>query len=185
MRQIERFASLALAGCLTVALAAPAGGQAPGGRAGEAITDAQFAELASASDLAEINLGRMAAKQASNPDVKKFAEQLVADHTKSSKEMLKIANKQGFRLAPRMDAKHQALATKLLSLKGGEFDRQFMKDQVMAHETAIRVFKAEASNGKDAELKAFAAKTLPHLEKHLKTAQEINNKLTGGGAGGR
>ena len=56
-----------------------------------------------------------------------------------------------------------------------------MKHQVMAHQAAVRAFKAQASNGKDAVLKAFAAKHLPAIEKHLKKAQEISGKLTGGG----
>src|SRR5947209_866640 len=105
MQQVWKSGSLALVGCLTAALAVLAGGREPGGRSGNAISDAQFVELASANDLAEINLGKMAATQASSPDVKKFAEHIVADHTKSSKLLLEIANKQGLKVAPMMDAK--------------------------------------------------------------------------------
>ena len=185
MQKVWRLGSLGVAGCLTAALVAAAGGRAPAGTAGSAVSDAQFVQLVSASDLAEINLGKVAAMQASSPDVKKFAEHMVRDHTKSSKELLKIANKQGLKVAPRMDEKSQALSTKLADLKEAAFDQAYMKHQVMAHQKAVRLFKAEASNGKDEELKAFAAKTLPVIEKHLKMAQEINGKLAGGGAGSR
>jgi len=180
MRQTWRCGSFALAGCLVAALAATAGG----GREGEPLTDAQFVQLVSANDLAEINLGKIAAMQANSPDVKMFAEHMVTDHTKSSKELLQIANKQGLKPAPKMDAKSQALSTQLLGLKGPAFDQAYMKHQVMAHQIAVRAFKAEASNGKDAELKSFAAKTLPIIEKHLKMAQDISGKLTGGGGAG-
>ena len=180
MRQTWRRGSLALAGCLAAALVAA--GQA--GRVGEPLTDAQFAQLASASDLAEINLGRLAATRAASPDVKKFAEHMVTDHTKASKELLQIANKQGLKLAPTMDAKSQALANRLIGLKGAAFDEAYMKHQVMAHQTAVKAFKAQAQSGKDMELKSFATKNLPAMEKHLKKAREISGKLPGGTGGG-
>src|SRR5262249_6950394 len=134
MRQTWKCGSLALAGCLAAALIAA--GQA--GRVGEPLTDAQFAQMASASNLAEINLGRLAATRAASPDVKKFAENLVTDHTKANKEMIQIANKQGLKLAPTMDAKSQALANQLIGLKGAEFDQAYMKHQVKAHEMAVK-----------------------------------------------
>src|SRR5215471_20809996 len=59
----------------------------------DTLTDQQFVMKASASDLAEINLGRVAARQASNPAVKQFAQRMVDDHTKASADLLRIANK--------------------------------------------------------------------------------------------
>jgi putative membrane protein len=169
----------AVAGWLIVTCAAPGGGGV-----GKVVTDAEFVRLASASDLAEINLGRMAATQAGSPEVKQFAEKLVADHTKASKELLGIADKQRLTVAPRMDAKHVMLANKLLNLKGADFDRAFMESQVKDHKEAVALFQAQASSGKDPQLKAFAAKTLPEMQKHLKKAEEIYGKLKGGAKGG-
>ncbi len=169
----------AVAGCLALVWSAPAGER---GTAGKALTDAQFAQFASANDLAEINLSKIAVAQASSPEVKQFAQRMLTDHTKSSKMLIMIANKQGLALAPRMDEKHEMLMKKMAGLKGPEFDREYMKHQVMGHKKAASIFQAQAANGRDPELKAFAAKVLPTIQHHMKTAEEINGKLTRGGA---
>jgi putative membrane protein len=46
-----------------------------------------------------------------------------------------------------------------------------MTHMVADHKKDIAEFEKEASSGKDPEIKAFAAKTLPTLREHLKLAQ--------------
>ena len=145
------------------------------------VTDAQFVMQASATDLAEVNLGRIAARQATNPDVKQFAQRMVNDHSKSSTEMLALVNKkQGLPVAARMDQKHRALSDRLLQLRGADFDREYMTHMVEGHRQAVALFEAESANGKEADVKAFAAKHLPTIREHFKMAQDIANKLKGG-----
>jgi len=149
------------------------------------VSDAQFVKLASASDLAEINLGKIALKQAESPEVKRFAEHMVADHTKSSKELLPLANKKGLAAAPQMDTDHKALADKLLVLKGTEFDRVYMKHMVMDHKKAVELFRSASKSLQDEGLRAFALKTLPVIQEHYTLAQQISAKLTGDAKPGR
>ena len=61
----------------------------------------------------------------------------------------------------------------LNSLNGAEFDDEYNSMQVAAHKDAVSLFERYAKNGDHAGLKAFAAKTLPHLQQHLKMAQEL------------
>ena len=120
-------------------------------------------------------------RQASNPDVKRFAQRLVDAHSKANTEMLALVNKkQGLRAAAQMDQKHRALSDRLLGLRGAQFDRDYMTHMVEGHRKAIALFESEANNGKDADVKAFAAKALPTLKEHLKMAEDISNKLKGG-----
>jgi putative membrane protein len=56
-------------------------------------------------------------------------------------------------------------------LKGESFDHEFVRDEVAAHRQAIAAFKREAQHGQDADVKAYASKTIPVLEKHLKLAE--------------
>ena len=144
------------------------------------LTDEQFVQKASAAGLGEVNLGMLAARQASSPDVKKFAQRMVDDHTKANQELNQIADKKRIRPAPAMDEKHRNLATQLGKLTGADFDRTYLKDQVKDHEEAVALFEAEAKNGKDPDLKAFASKALPTLKEHL----EMVRKLAGGNRGG-
>lgn len=137
----------------------------------ENLTDEQFVMKASKMDLAEVNLGRYAAGKAIKPDVKNYAQKMVVDHTKSSAMLMGIANKKGFRLAQKMDEKHQAMMEKLMALSGPEFDREYMKHMAIDHKKAVALFEHQAKNGKDADLKAFAAKVLPIVRQHLEMAQ--------------
>jgi len=174
--------ALAVAGWLALAGTGPATGgdkgdkSSKGDKLGKPISDAQFVKMASASDLAELQLAQLALKQAQGSEVKQFAQQMMKDHTQSSKELLAIAGKKGLSPAMKPDEKHMALTEKLLSLKGAEFDRAYMKHMVMDHKEAVALFQSQADNGKDADLKAFAAKTLPVIQMHLKMAQEISGK---------
>jgi len=56
-------------------------------------------------------------------------------------------------------------------LKGKRFDRQFAEDEIAAQRQEIAVFKREAAHGEDADMKAYAAKVLPTLEKDLQQAE--------------
>ncbi len=46
-----------------------------------------------------------------------------------------------------------------------------------AHEAAIRLYEAEARNGRDPQLRAFAANTLPMLNAHLAAARQLERTV--------
>src|SRR4051812_34394375 len=121
--------------------------------------------------MAEVELGRLAADKASNADVKKFGQRMVDDHTKANDELKMIASSKNITLPTAVDAKHKATADRLSKLSGAAFDAAFMQTMVQDHRKAVASFKRESQTGKDAEIKAFAGKTLPTLEDHLKMAQ--------------
>jgi putative membrane protein len=141
------------------------------------VTDEGFVHKVTACGLAEVNAGRIAAKQASSPAVKAFAQKMVDDHSKANKELLKIADKKGLKAARTQDEKHKEGADKLLKLSGIDFDREYMLCQVKDHEEAVALFEKQSKSGKDADLKAWAEKTLPTLKEHLKEARDISAKL--------
>jgi putative membrane protein len=71
-----------------------------------------------------------------------------------------------------INAKDQALKDKLSGLSGADFDKTYMQAMVKDHQKDINEFQKEANNGSNADLKAFAAQTLPTLQEHLRMAQE-------------
>jgi len=162
-------AALAALSLMTVA---PTPGQEPA-RAGE--QDRRFVTEATGSGLAEVNLGRMAMKSAGRQEVKDFAEHMVADHTKANDELLALINKKDLAsaAAPSMPATHRALAERLTSLRGQDFDTAYMQQMVKDHEDAVKLFESQSKAGQDPDLKAFAAKTLPTLRKHLEMARKV------------
>jgi putative membrane protein len=52
-----------------------------------------------------------------------------------------------------------------------------MRDMVADHKTDVAKFRTESKTAHNADLKAWAGKTLPTLEDHLKLAQETAAKV--------
>jgi putative membrane protein len=77
-------------------------------------------------------------------------------------------------LPAELDAKHNAMQNKLSKMQGAAFDRGYMAHMVTAHQQAVAMFQREATGVKDADAKAWASKTLPTLQEHLKMARAVN-----------
>ncbi|MBI3653058.1 MAG: DUF4142 domain-containing protein [Acidobacteria bacterium] len=73
----------------------------------------------------------------------------------------------------------QKMSEKLAKLSGADFDREYMKYMVEDHVKDVAMFEKEAKTGKDADIKAFAEKTLPTLKEHLQMARDTNAKVSG------
>lgn len=147
-----------------------------------AAADRRFVEKAAIGSLAEVEMGRMAQQKAQNDQVKQFGQRMVDDHSRASAELTQIASGKGVQPPTALDKKAQADKAKLEKLSGAEFDRQYMAHMVADHKKDIAEFQKEAKSGRDADLKAFAAKTLPTLQDHLKLAQTTHAAVRGAGA---
>lgn len=139
--------------------------------------DADFMNEADLSGMAEIELSKLAQTKAQNAEVKKFAAMMVADHTKAGSELKALGAKKDFKPAMELDSAHKSMLEKLKGLSGMDFDKEYVEAMVDDHEDAVDLFKSQAESGKDPELKAFAAKTLPKLEEHLKMIRGIQGNL--------
>ena len=139
--------------------------------------DQKFAEKAAASDLAEIESGKLAQKMATSPSVKQFADHMVADHTKASEKLKSITGSKGISLPAKPDRSHAKKLESLQKLQGDKFDREYMKMMVADHKDAVSLFEKESKQGKDAELKSHAATLLPDLQEHLMMAQSTEAGL--------
>lgn len=148
---------------------------------GDRHSDKAFVLKASESGMAEVDTARLALRMASHDAVRKFAQKMVEDHGKANAELLELANKKGYKLAPSMDADHAASAKKLATLEGKAFDKEYITGQVKDHELAVTIFDKQAKDGSDKELAAWAKKTVPHLREHLKMAKNIHARLEGKG----
>jgi len=146
----------------------------------ETSPDQAFAIAAAEGGLAEVELGKLAADHASSPDVKKFGQQMVDDHGKANEELASIITPKGITAATTLKGKEKSTYDRLSKLNGAAFDRAYMSDMVKDHEKDVKEFEHESISGKDPDLKAFATKTLPTLQDHLKMARETQSKLGSG-----
>jgi putative membrane protein len=186
MKRLKALATLAVLGlglCLA-GMSTAADDQEKGRRDEQKGGDQEFAKKASASGLAEVNLGNLAARSATNPAVQQFAQRMVQDHTRANQQLVQIANQAGLQLASTMGKKHQELMNQLAKSQGADFDRRFMRQMVQDHEEAVKLFERQSKDGKDPALKQFATQTLPALRAHLKMARDIANRVGAGERGG-
>jgi len=155
-------------------------GAAPKMVSKQAATATSFTDRAAQSNIMEIELGKLATMKATDSQVKRFAQRMVDDHSKAGDELDGLAAKDNFVVPAQLDPADQMTVDRLSRLSGGAFDRAYMREMVMDHENAVMLFQREASKGTNADVKFWAASTLPTLQDHLREAREIENRLVGG-----
>jgi putative membrane protein len=173
--------SLMIAGDTAVAQtnpAAPPAASIPGAMAQPGLTnqDREFVERAAQSGRAEIELGKLAQKSA-NPDVRHFADQMIADHNRADARLTAIAQAKGIELPATLDIDHRKLRDKLATEHDGNFNRDYAHAMVVDHDQAIKLFEGEAASGGDRQLQEFARDTLPTLQEHRNMAGDLAAKL--------
>ena len=136
----------------------------------------KFMEEAAQGGYAEVEMGRLAVQKALDPEVKKFGQMMIDDHTKANADLKTIAGNKKMTLPPDM-GKAKEIYDKLKGLSGADFDKAYVDAMVEDHETDVSAFQKQADNGSDPEVKAFASKTLPLLKKHLDTIKAIKAKM--------
>ena len=137
--------------------------------------DRKMLEELAQGNLAEVEAGKLALEKASSEETKKFAQQMIDDHTAALKDIQVLADSKGLKLPtePRMGQKTKALALK--ALPGNTFDKQYRSQAgVGDHERTVKLLQKIQKDAKDADFKALAGKMLPTVEQHLRTAMELS-----------
>lgn len=195
-------AALALAGCgkkneeQAAPPAPPPAGSAQGSAAAEpapapaapALDDAQIAAIVVAANQVDIDAGELAIKKSKNPEVKKFAERMVTDHTAVNKAAGELVAKLG--VTPKESDASKGLTTggaetraKLEALEGEEFDKAYVDNEVAYHEAVIQVLDTQLiPSASNQELKDALVGAKPAFDAHLQHAKSIQAALAGDGS---
>jgi putative membrane protein len=139
--------------------------------------DSDFLKSAAKGGIAEVELGKMAAEKASNTQVKEFANRMVRDHTKANADLRKLAASKGVELPSGKDLSNEASFVHLKMLSGQDFDSAYVKMMVDDHKEDVMAFEKAATGANDADVKEFAARTLPTLKDHLSLIVNIQSTL--------
>lgn len=134
-----------------------------------------FVDAAAESGIAEVVTSNLALERTQSADIKTFAQQMVADHTKANQKLGDIAKQHDISV-PDEAAMTDKVKKVILEWRDESFDKSYVNNQVAAHEKAVELFKKEAASGDKPDLKAFAGETLPALEKHLEHAKQLQAK---------
>jgi len=140
-------------------------------------SDKALVMKAAQGGMTEVQLGQIASKKGSSPEVKDFGSKMVADHGKANDELKAIASSKNITIPDKLDAKHQAMVNKFNALSGAAFDKAYVNAMVEDHKKDDALFSKEASSGTDPEIKAFAAKTDEMVKMHLTMIEDIQSKM--------
>ncbi len=150
-------------------------------------SDKRFLTKTAKGNEDEIKLAQLAVQQASNPDVRNFAQRLVSDHTKLNQDLQTLASNKDMTLKGEEKEKTEENRDykKLAKATGTDFDRQFIDRMVSEHKKDIKAFQDRADDSKDADVKSFVQNALPTLQQHLQTAQQLQQSVVPTGRTGK
>jgi putative membrane protein len=169
--------------CAVFLLAPLAHGQSVGEKTGVnstlgiSPTTQDFVTEAANSDTLEIMAAKFA-QEKGNADEKKFAEQMTADHTKTSNDLKRLIDNGDVKaiIPVKLDGSSQKKLDELRDAKPQDFPGYYDPMQVSAHKDAVSLFERYAKSGDNPKLKDWAGKTLPTLQHHLQMAEDLKKR---------
>ena len=134
--------------------------------------DQAFARKAAEGGATQVALAELALQKGRSETVKRAAARIQADHVRTNQMLLVLAAQKGWHLPSTPGSEGEESRSRLEKLSGAAFDRAYLEATMRDHETDIPAFEQEAGHGSDADLKRFAADTLPALREHLALVME-------------
>ena len=169
MKQTAFAAALSLA--LPLLATAPA--------SADTMSTQDFVNNVAISDMFEVQAGQLASKKAAHDDVQDFGNEMVDDHTETTKDLKELVKDENIKATfpTELDAAHKAKLDKLSSASDKSFDMTYVPMQVDGHEKAVAMFEGYSKSGENQALKEWAGDTLPTLKDHLKEAKALNTEI--------
>ena len=160
-----------------------ASGGAPAATPQGGLTDANIVALLDGANKADSASGAVAAKKATNADVKAFARLMMSEHHMLRAAGQQLAKQLGVEpkppqhdpLAPYVASEMKALQT---TAKGAEFDRTYIENEVTVHQAVLDLANQARVTTQTPQLKELIEKAIPTIRKHLEQAQNIQKQLS-------
>jgi putative membrane protein len=135
--------------------------------------DAQFLVNAAEINMQEIKLSELAAKKAMMRETKELASKTEVAHAKALDELKNLAASKTISLPAATPEDVQEDFKKLNDASAHDFDKDYADMMVKGHKDAISKFEKASTDAKDADIRAYAASTLPILRTHLDQALNV------------
>ncbi len=179
MTRLPLACSLALLLAGSGALTTPAGAAETAAETAAAAStlnkdDAEFVRMALLGGMVEVKTSELAVKRniLTGADLE-FAKKIVSDHNTINDEITALARTKGLTLPTALDEKMQKKVDDLGKKSDKDLREAYLECQVDGHKKAVSAFKSASDDAKDGDVKAFAAKHLPHLQQHLETVKAL------------
>ena len=146
------------------------------------MTDANIMAHMIVGDSLEIEMARLAAERATDPEVREYARMLVDEHSRHLATSLEMARDEDIGSVPADGDRHAVTMRRMISQlrtmgTSAAFDRAFVRYQIRHHDHDIQGLRAMRPAARDDDLEQHIDETLPVLERHLSRARELGNRL--------
>jgi putative membrane protein len=156
---------------------------APASASAQTVTDPQIAAIVVTANQVDIDAGKLAASKATKPEVKKFGQQMVTDHTGVNKQATALVTR--LKVTPEENPTSRSLKaggdkniSTLNGLTGAAFDKAYIDNEVAYHQAVIdAIDKTLIPSAQNAELKALLVKVRPAFVAHMEHAKMIQSSL--------
>ena len=139
----------------------------------------EFARTVAQSDGYELAAAQAALAQSRNRQVRAFAERMIADHQNTARQLADAAKAAGLEPPqPHVGGDQARFLMSLQSLRSDEFDREYGRQQMLAHTSALTMMRSYAEKGSEANLRRMAASAAPIIERHLQAARQLMQAVT-------
>ena len=136
--------------------------------------DQHFLIDAIQGDLSEIKMGELARQKGQTEAAQQFGQMLQRDHSQHLDKAKAMAQQSGMPAPSEPNAKQKAMYDRLSKLNGAQFDEQFARAMMKDHKEDINAYRNEAKS--KGPLASFAQQTIPTLQKHLQTAEDLTRQ---------
>lgn len=154
--------------------AGTASSSAAAGSSTLAAADRTFLMRAAADGLFEVEAARLASDKTKDEAVKRYAAMLVEQHTAANQELMDLAQGKGLTLPSGITGGKRRELDRLKRATGEEFDATFVQTVgIRDHRGDVGRFREASRTAKDPEVKAWATKMLPILERHVSEARAL------------
>ena len=127
-----------------------------------------YVAMAGASDLYEIQSSQTALQKSQNPQIREFAQMMIAHHTQTTQTVTAAAQSAGMTPPPPQLMPMQAdMIAQLQPLSCTEFDRMYVMQQRRAHTMALALHSTYAKSGDTPQLRTAATTAVPIVRQHI------------------
>ena len=143
------------------------------------LSDPQIVGIVLAADQIDIDYGKIALAKSKNKAIRGFAQRMVTDHTAVQQSVIGLAAKLGVTgedspTSTGLKGGAADITAKLNSLKGKEFDKFYIDNEVSYHKTVTDAVDAVLiPSAQNAELKSALQGAQPLFLRHLEHARMV------------
>lgn len=144
-------------------------------------SDVQIVGIVLAADQIDIDYGKIALQKSKDAKVREFAQRMVTDHSAVQKSVIALAGKLGVKAedsqtSTGLKSGAADITKKLKTLKGKEFDKFYIDNEVSYHKTVTDAVDAVLiPSAQNSELKSALQGAQPLFLKHLEHARSVQS----------